>query len=279
MSKSLRAINKLLREITSLHLSAFAAQATLFIILSAFPFLILLLSLLNFLPLSTYDLVENLDLFLPGNIIPAVKSVISEISKSTTSVYFISASILTIFWSSGRGFVAIRHALNSVNRTKETRNFITVRIISSFYTFGLIFFLILLLMFLVFSRELSQITTLPLLGFIFRSLLYSRALISFLVLFLFFVFLYRAVPNCSFPFRHQIPGALFAAGGWLLFSFFFFLYTTYLSNLSKIYGNLSIIIVFVLWLYFCMYILFLGAEFNYHLFHVQKANTNSNLKC
>lgn len=279
MNKALKTFSKIIKEIDALHLSAFAAQATLFIILSAFPFLILLLSLINLLPLSTYDLLENLDLFLPENIIPTVRSVISEISKSTTSVYFISASILTIFWSSGRGFVAIRHALNSVNRTKETRNFIAVRIISSLYTFGLIFFLLLLLMFLVFSRELSQITSLPLLSFILRSLLYSRALISFVILFLFFTFLYRAVPNCSLPLRHQIPGALFAAGGWLLFSFFFFLYTTYLSNLSRIYGNLSVIIVFVLWLYFCMYILFLGAEFNYRIFIFKQSNRNSNLKC
>lgn len=279
MNKVLKIISKIIKEINEYHLSAFAAQATLFIILSAFPFLILLLSIFNFLPLSAHDLIENLDLFIPENIIPTAKTIILEISKSTTSVYFISASILTIIWSSGRGFVAIRHALNSVNRTKETRNFITVRIISSLYTFGLIIFLLLLLMFLVFSRQLSQITTLPLLGSIFRSLLYSRALISFVVLFLFFTFLYRAVPNCSFPLRHQIPGALFSSAGWLLFSFFFYLYTKYLSNLSRIYGNLSIIIVFVLWLYFCMYILFLGAEFNYRLFIFKHSSKNSNLKC
>ena len=279
MNKAIKIICKNIKEINEHNLSAFAAQATLFIILSALPFLILLLSLFNFLPLSAYDLIENLDLFIPENIIPTVKSIILEISKTTTSVYFISASILTIIWSSGRGFVAIRHALNSVNRTKETRNFITVRLISSFYTFGLIIFLLLLLMFLVFSRQLSQITTSPLLKIIFRSLLYSRALISFVVLFLFFTFLFRAVPNCSFPLRYQLPGALFSSAGWLLFSFFFYFYTKYLSNLSRIYGSLSVIIVFVLWLYFCMYILFLGAELNYRLFILKQSNKNSNLKC
>ena len=279
MNKIIKLIYIKFKEINQHHLSAFAAQATLFIILSAFPFLILLLSSFNFLPLSAHDLIENLDLFIPENIIPTVKSIILEISKSTTSVYFISASILTIIWSSVRGFVAIRHALNSVNRTKETRNFITVRLISSLYTFGLIIFLILLLMFLVFSRQLSQVTTFPLLKIIFQSLLYSRVIISFIVLFLFFIILYRAVPNCSFPLRYQIPGALLSAGGWLLFSFFFFLYTTYLSNLSRIYGSLSVIIVFILWLYFCMYILFIGAAFNYNLFIHKYANKSSNLKC
>jgi len=275
----LKRIIKLVKEINELHISAFAAQATLFIILSTFPFLILLLGLLNFLPISAHDLIGNLDIFIPENIIPTVSSIIYEISDTSASVYLISTSILTIFWSSGRGFVAIRHGLNSVNRTKETRNFITVRIISSFYTIGLIFFLLLLLMFLVFSREFSQITTIPLLKFIFHSLNYSRVLISFVILFSFFTLLYRAVPNCTLPFRRQIPGALLSAGGWLLFSFLFFLYTTHFSNIARIYGKLSIIIVFVLWLYFCMYILFLGAEFNYRLFHAKPLNKNSNLKC
>lgn len=279
MNNALKLICKNIKEINEHHLSAFAAQATLFIILSAFPFLILLLSIFNILPLSADNLIDNLDLFLPENIIPTIKSIIFEISESAASVYFISANILTAIWSSGWGFVAIRHALNSVNRTKETRNFITVRIISSLYTLGLILFLLLLLMFLVFGRQMSRISALPLLSYFFRFLLYNRALISFMVLFLFFTFLYRAVPNCSFSLRYQIPGAIFSAGGWLTFSFFFFLYTTYLSNLSRLYGSLSIIIVFVVWLYFCMYILFLGAELNYRLFISKHTNTNNNLKC
>ncbi len=276
LSKVFRIINC---EIKQLNLSAYAAQATLFTILSAFPFLILLLGIINILPLSANDLIANLDLFLPKNIIPVISSVILEITASATSVYFISASIVTTLWSSGRGFVAIRHALNSVYRTKETRNFITVRIISSVYTFGLIFFLLLLLMFLVFSRELGHFNNLAILGFILNSMLYNRILISFIVLFLFFILLYRAVPNVSLPLRNQIPGAVFSASGWLLFSFFFFLYTTGLSNISKIYGRLSIVVVFILWLYFCMYILFLGANLNYLLFVRHNSNTNNNLKC
>lgn len=273
------AIRKISHEIKSLNLSAYAAQATLFIILSAFPFLILLLGIINFLPLSTDDLIANLDLFLPKNIIPVISSIIHEITTTAASVYFISASIITTLWSAGRGFIAIRHALNSVNRTKETRNFITVRIISSIYTFGLIFFLLLLLLFLVFSREFGYFNKFALLGLIINSMIYNRVLISFIVLFLFFMLLYRAVPNVSFPLRSQIPGAVFSASGWLLFSFFFFLYTTYLSNISRIYGRLSIIVVFILWLYFCMYILFLGADLNYYLFIRKKTNKNSSLKC
>ena len=263
MKNLLETIRKITTEINRLHLSAFAAQATLFIVLSAFPFLILLLGTINILSLSANDLIANLDLFLPPNIIPAVTSIIYEIAdQQTTSVYIISTSIVTTLWSSGRCFVAIRHALNSVNRTKETRNFIAVRIISSIYTFGLIFFLLLLLMFPVLN-----------------TVIYNRVLISFAVLFLFFMLLYRAVPNVSFPLRSQIPGAVFSASGWLLFSFFFFLYTTYLSNMSRIYGRLSVIVVFILWLYFCMYILLLGADLNYHLFTRKHSNKNNSLKC
>lgn len=279
MNNTLKLIFRSIKEISEHRLSAFAAQATLFIILSAFPFLILLLSIFNLLPLSVDNLIENLNLFLPENIIPAIRSVIGEISDSAADMYFISANILTIIWSSGRGFAAVRHALNFVNHAKETRDFITVRIISSFYTLGLIIFLLLLLMLLVSGRQLSHIATLPLLSYFFRLLLYNRTLISFVVLFVFFTFLYRTVPNCSFPLRRQIPGAIFSACGWLTFSFFFSLYTAYLSNLSLIYGKLSVIIVFIIWLYSCMYILFLGAELNYRLFVFKHTNANSNLKC
>ena len=286
MLKIYSLLRHILKEIQGHHLSAFSAQATLFIILSAFPFLIILLNLFRFLPLSDYDLIDNLSLFIPQNIIPAVKSVILEISEATTSVYFISANIIAVIWSSGRGFVAIRHALNEINGTEETRNFIAVRIISSLYTLSLIFFLLLLLTFLIFSRQLSAVTTSPVLSLLLESLIYSRAVISFFVLFLFFTLLYRAIPNCTFPLRFHMPGALFSSAGWLLFSFFFFLYMTYFSNLSRIYGSLTIVIAFILWLYFCMYILFLGAELNHYLYSRRnrktnkscQTNMNSNLK-
>lgn len=45
----------------------------------------------------------------------------------------------------------------------------------------------------------------------------------------------------------------------MLFSFFFSLFVDNFSNFS-LYGGLATLVILMFWLFFCMYILFLGAE-------------------
>ncbi|MBQ8401384.1 MAG: YihY/virulence factor BrkB family protein, partial [Clostridia bacterium] len=63
-------------------------------------------------------------------------------------------------------------------------------------------------------------------------------------------------------FFSHLPGAVFAAVGWVLFSFFYSLYITYFPNASVIYGGLAAVCLIMLWIYFCTIILLLGAEVN-----------------
>lgn len=52
---------------------------------------------------------------------------------------------------------------------------------------------------------------------------------------------------------------------WILFSYASSLYFKYFSSFSTMYGSLASLAVLMLWLYFCICILFLGAEINCHL--------------
>lgn len=89
-----------------------------------------------------------------------------------------------------------------------------------------------------------------------------RTALSIVVLILFFALIYKALPDKKLSFRRQIPGAIFATAGWLIFSYLFNIYINNFSNYSYIYGSLTAIILFMLWMYFCMIILLAGAELN-----------------
>ncbi len=65
------------------------------------------------------------------------------------------------------------------------------------------------------------------------------------------------------------PGAVFAAVVWSVFSWGFSIYVTY-GNSYGIYGSLSIIIIVLLWMYFCMYIIMIGAYMNRYFSPVNK---------
>jgi membrane protein len=91
-----------------------------------------------------------------------------------------------------------------------------------------------------------------------------RFLVVWVVLTLLFAVIYAYVPDERLRFREQIPGATFSAVSWSIFSWGFSMYLNY-NDSYGIYGSLSIVIIALLWMYFCMYIIMIGAYLNRYL--------------
>ena len=89
-----------------------------------------------------------------------------------------------------------------------------------------------------------------------------RLLWQILILFAVFWLMYIFVPNRKVKFRTQIPGAAFAAIGWYVLSWAFSIYLDVFKNFSVIYGSLTSIMLLMIWVYWSMYVLLLGAEIN-----------------
>jgi membrane protein len=89
-----------------------------------------------------------------------------------------------------------------------------------------------------------------------------RTIIGLITLMVFFLVIYVAIPNRKTKVMNELPGALICAAGWMGFSYAFSFYIDHSSNYATMYGSLTTIVILMLWLYFCMYILFIGAEIN-----------------
>lgn len=254
------------RKIRNDNVSAFAAQSTLFIILSFFPFLMLLMTLVQYTPLSEEMLLHFVDSFVPINFRQILESLIGEL-YSAESVGFIVISIISVLWSAGKGFVSLIDGLNSVFEIKERRNWVIIRLYAILYTVVFIVLIILCaVVFLLGSQLLSLITRYaPVIANLIEKIIQLRGLISILLFTLFFTFLYVAIPHKHTKILRQLPGALFSALGWTLFSYGFAYYITISNRISLIYGSLSSAIMIILWLYICMYIFLIGAEINMYV--------------
>lgn len=77
--------------------------------------------------------------------------------------------------------------------------------------------------------------------------------------------IYKWIPNRTSSFRGQFPGALIATLGWVAVSVGCSIYMDNFTNFSYIYGSMAGIMILLLWLYFCMSMVFYGAEVNYFL--------------
>ena len=73
--------------------------------------------------------------------------------------------------------------------------------------------------------------------------------------------IYAYIPNKKLKFLLQLPGAVFSAILWNLFSWAFSIYIGSINDFST-YGNLATIVIVMLWLYMCIYIVMIGAYVN-----------------
>lgn len=154
--------------------------------------------------------------------------------------------------------------LNCVYESRETRNYVFLRIRATFYTVVFIVAIVFSLLLTVFGNMLSIpiIKYLPFMTQVIDFLLRFRTLLSFVVLTVFWILVYRFLPNRRDLLRRQLPGAVFTACGWLFISFIFSIYLDVFTGFSDMYGSLTTIILILLWLYGCMYIVLLGGEVN-----------------
>ncbi len=244
------------------HVGAYAAQAAYFLIMSFIPFILFFTTLLKYTPVTYNQMREAIVSVFPQNLQEFVMGIVVDIYRKSTAVMPLSA--IVALWSAGKGVQAVTNGLNTIYHVKETRNWLVTRAYSVLYSLLFAVALAFSLAMLVVSNQmrLFLMEAVPVLGLLPGRLLATRYLLVFVTLFLVFVILFWAIPNRRATFRSQVPGALITAAAWMLFSFFFSLYFELFPELSNMYGNLTSLIMAMLWLYFCMMIMLCGAEAN-----------------
>lgn len=264
LKPTIKLLNLFFKKIRDDHVSAFSAQAAFFIIISFFPFIMLLLSIVPFFQLEESTILKIFTQIFPKAFNSLIVRVITEVYDKTNSGTLISITAITALWSAGKGFLAIMKGLNSVYEIQETRHSILLRITSTIYTLAFAIMLIVTIVLFVFGNKIYLWTTqrFPVLQNLALVIISFRTIVGLVILFVFFLLIYIVIPNRKTKISKELPGAMVCAGGWMAFSYAFSFYIDHYSNYSSMYGSLTTIVLFMLWLYFCMYILFIGAEIN-----------------
>lgn len=89
----------------------------------------------------------------------------------------------------------------------------------------------------------------------------SKIVIYFFI-FLILLIIYKFVPGHKQKLKKQIPGAIIGTIGWYFISYIFSIYLKTFEGFSVMYGSLTTIVLSMMWVYFCMYIVLIGAEIN-----------------
>ena len=251
------------RKLNAHRVGACAAQVAYFMLFATVPLLILVFSMTRILSLSAEEFLGAFSRMFPSLVGSLFEDIVQSIFESGSSV-MASFSAVAVLWSSSKGVYYIIGGLNSVFEIKESRSMVRLRILSVAYTLAFILILVATLLLMVFGGFITEIiiNRFPNLGGIVNLLSSLRFVIGLLLLTFFFALLFKVLPDRKTGFAAQLPGAVLSAVGWVIFSFLFSFYVNNFSNYANIYGSLAAIIVYMLWLYICMFILFIGAELN-----------------
>lgn len=243
-------------------IDVYSAQASFYLMMSAIPILMLLVTILKFTPLTQEMVLEAMSKILNENMMYSVQEIIGNVYDG--SITLISFAAVSVLWVAGKGIHGLMKGLNHIHKLKENRNYILLRIRASAYTLLMVAALILSAAILVFGFRFQEFLCqlFPVLLEYQRVLLYLQTLIALCLLACIFTALYVFLPNRKKTFSSQIPGAVFATLAWCGFSYVFSIYLGYAKNMSVVYGGLVTLVVAMLWLYFCMYLWFVGAEIN-----------------
>ncbi len=244
------------------HVSAFSAQAAFFLFMSIIPFLSLLLTMIKFLPITQNMLYSSVVDFVPEPFEPLASSVLDELFSHDSSTYF-SISIVLLVWAAAKGVMSVINGLNSVYQIEEKRNYLVLRLISAIYTVIFVIIILITMLMLVFGNRICHAIKLdfPKAAAILSVFVKQKIILSLLLLTLFFMFVYRIV-RFSSKNTFIIPGAVFSAVSWSMLSYAYSIYINHFGNYSYTYGSLTTIVLFMLWIYFCMYLMLMGAEIN-----------------
>jgi membrane protein len=254
-------------------LPGMSAQLAYYFLLSLFPLLIVMFSLLPYLPIHEHDMLGMIRGFAPEEAMQLIEKNVNEI-MSHRHGGLLSFGVIGTIWSASNGINAIVKAFNKAYNVKESRSFIVSRGMAILLTFGMILVFIVAIILPVFGREIGV--------FLFAQFGYSDEFIrlwntisvavSAVILFLIFTGLYWIAPNVKLRCRSAFPGAIFATIGWIVSSLCLSFYVGNFSTYTVTYGSIGAIIVLMVWLYISAFIIILGGEINAFYSEENKSN-------
>lgn len=257
----MKKLKKLAAYLGKEQVSLYAANASFFLILSIFPVLVILLSLVRYTGLQVETLTDLVAEMVPGSLMPTVnRLILSAYVNSTGTV--LSVSAVAALWSASRGMYSFVTGLNAIYDVEENRGYVRTRLISVGYTFAFLLVLLLTLVLHVFGSDLLRfLQDLPIPSFLLN-LLDMRVFLLLILQTILFCGMFVVLPNERNGLKESIPGALLASIGWQTFTNLYSVYSQKFTAYASIYGSVYVVALGMLWLYFCICIVFYGGVLN-----------------
>ncbi len=240
-------------------------------ILSLFPFLILLVSIIGFIGASEMgiEVIHTILAAAPKDVAEALAPRIDEIISGPPQT-FLTIAIIGVIWTASSSVEGYRTILNRAYRVAFPPPYVWRRLVSILEFFVITFLITIgIITFVVVPNFLQGIEERFFLKFhIDYDIFYFRQLATFCLLTCSTSLLYYALPNAKQKITQTVPGSLLAVILWATLEKGFSFYLEHFHQFNFVYGSLAGVIVSLMFFYLISLIFIIGAEFNYHFHRV-----------
>ncbi len=243
------------------NINIFAASGAFYLFLSLVPLVLLLLALLPYTQIEREALSQFLLLYAPEQLQELLNDIVRQVYLGSFAA--LSLSALIMLWSAAKMMSSLTWGINEIYQGRRGGGFLRQRLLGIVYTVILIVFILLSFSLSIFGEYLIKLFGRLELALSpgWGKLLSLQSLVFLCYLILYHSLLFTTIPKRKLRFVRQLPGAAFAAVMGLLFTRLFS-WAVDRFDLFSAYGSLSIIIITLIWMYYSMYILYLGAYLN-----------------
>jgi membrane protein len=264
------AVKRTFKQFSEDNISDWAAALTYYGILSIFPGVLVIVSLLGMLSDNGQQTVQSTvkEIAPSQEIQKLVDTVLGQVQDPGKAGIAAIIGIVVAFWSASGYIAAFMRASNAIYDVPEGRPIWKTLPIRLGVTAIVGIMLIISAVIVVFTGDLAQVVGDKIgLGSVAVTVWnIAKWPVLVILVSLMFAILYWASPNAKTGgFRWVSPGGIFAVVLWLVASGAFAIYLANFANYNKTYGTLGGVIAFLVWLWISNIAILLGAELDAEL--------------
>lgn len=257
------AIRRCLQGVREDQLTDRAAGLTYYGILSLFPGLLVLVSVLGLLGGPASGLNELLGTVAPGQAGELIQNAVNQVAATGATAGLVAiAGLVVAFWSASgyvAAFLRTLHAIHDVPPARSVKRTLPLRL-GLTAVVGVL--LVVCVFLVVFTGDLARRTgeAIGLGSAAVTAWNIAKWPVLLILVAMVIALLYRAGPHAQDRPRLVTPGSLAAVALWIVVSALFGVYLATLASYERTYGALSSVIIFLVWLWLTNLAVLIGAE-------------------
>lgn len=254
-------------EMQKRNITGYAGSIAFFLVLSSIPLLVLFSLFIPAMGINQNDFTVFFTSIVPASSISFIAALISEAYNMSGAIFPVSLVIL--LFTCSRAMMELMRGLQAVYDVKIKRGYLYLRALACVYTLLLIVLLALMIILLGFGDDIMHLIRQHWIGpaILFQTIYQFRYIIVFVSGILILSLTYKLASMENQPLIEQVPGAVCTLLAWVIFTKIFTFFTK-ISTYSIYYGSLSVLVIFLFWLYWCIYILLIGGYINWYFRYV-----------